>query len=87
MSGGSSVNIEKATAVVIKYLEQVYGNLGLLSFILDDIKPNSKKDVLIVNCNFFPSMGSDERIYYTVHVNIENGQIISAEKRKKEDDQ
>ena len=87
MSSESSVNIEKATIIVIKYLEKVYGNLGLLSFRLDSIKPNSKKDVFIVNCNFFPSMGSDERIYYKVHINIKNGQIISAEKRKKDNDE
>ncbi len=82
-TSSKDINLEKATFKVIKYLEKIYGNLGLLSFRLENVGPNTKKDIWIVDCNFYPSMGSNERVYYSVHVNVKDGTILSAKEINK----
>ena len=80
------IGMEKATSIVIRYFEKIHGSLGLLSFRLENVNPNSKENVWIVECNFLPSLGSDKRVFYTVKVDINTGKLISARERKINDD-
>ena len=70
-----NMDIDKATLLVINYFERIHGNLNMLSFRVGNVKPNTLDNVWIVECNFYPSLGSKNRIYYVVKVNIKEKRI------------
>lgn len=69
----------KITNTVKEYFEKVHGNLGLLLFKVESVKPNSKENIWIVQCSFYPSLGSAKRASYRVKVNIKTGKIEEVE--------
>ncbi len=81
----NGIDINKATLTVIRYFEEIHGNLGLLSFRVQDVRPNSDENIWIVDCNFYPSLGNKERVYYNVKVNIKTGKINSVKQVNKND--
>ncbi|MCK4634674.1 MAG: hypothetical protein KAT37_02255 [Candidatus Aenigmarchaeota archaeon] len=80
------VDMKKATMIVIKYFETIHGNLAILNFIVEGVRPNTTEGFFIVKCSFYPSLGSDEKVHYTVKVNIKNGAILDIIKEQKKEE-
>lgn len=70
-----SIDAGKATAIVRQYLEDNYGNVGMLLYRVESVKPNSEKDKFIVLCSILSSIGSAKRLYHQIKVNIKDGSM------------
>ena len=79
----STIDAQKATLIVKKYFSAIHDNLGLLAFKVEKVEPNSAKDVWKVSCSFYPSIGSSQRSYYMVRVNINTGIVDVTETKRK----
>ena len=75
-----SMDIEKATVMAKRYFTKIHDNLGLLGFKVEEVKKNGSNDVWWVDCSFYPTIGSSERSYYRVRININTGIIDVKEK-------
>ncbi|MFH1234924.1 MAG: hypothetical protein V1493_04920 [Candidatus Diapherotrites archaeon] len=73
----------KATEITKNYLEKAHGNLGLLLFRIEQVKPNTKEHVWLVRCSVFTSLGSSKRTYYELKVNIKTGRVEEVNKIEK----
>lgn len=76
------VDAGQATKIVRSYLEDNFGNLGMLLFKVEFVKPNGEKDKFRVLCSLLTSLGSNERSYYYIHVDIKKGIILDVAKGK-----
>ena len=76
------VDAGQATKIVREYLEQNYGNLGMLLFRIEFVQPNGDKDKFRVLCSLLPSLGSKDRVFYYARVDIKNGKLIDVSKGK-----
>ena len=76
------VDAGQATKIVRSYLEDNFGNLGMLLFKVEFVKPNGEKDKFRVLCSLLTSLGSNERSYYYIHVDIKKGIILDVSKGK-----
>jgi len=72
----NGIDAGKATSIARHYLEENYGNLGLLLFRVEFVKPNGEKDKFQVLCSLLGSLGSSKRLYYLIKVNIADGNIV-----------
>lgn len=70
-----AVDVAKATRKVTEYLEGIYGNLNLLLFRIEDVRPNTDKSKYIVICSLLTNVGGP-RTYYYVKVDIKSGNLI-----------
>ncbi|MEA3329407.1 MAG: hypothetical protein U9Q06_01560 [Nanoarchaeota archaeon] len=78
----------KATAIVRKYLDDNFGNVGMLHYRVEDVTRNGDKTQYYVICSILSAFGSSERLYYKIKVNISDGAILEVWKSKptKEDE-
>lgn len=72
----NNIDAGKATSIVRQYLEENYGNLGMLLFRVISVSPNGAKDQFHVLSSLLSSIGSSKRLYYQIKVNISDGRII-----------
>lgn len=84
----AQVDGARATAIVREYLEQNYGNVGMLYYRIERLERNGKKTQFYVTCSLLSGFGSKERLYYRFKVNIADGDILDVWRSKpvKEDD-
>ena len=80
------IDAGKATSVVRNYLEENYGNLGMLLFRVEGVEPNGEKNKFKVLCSLLSSLGSSKRLYYLVKVNIANGAIVDVFQGEEDED-
>lgn len=80
------VDAGQATKIVRSYLEDNYGNVGLLLFRVESVRPNGDKDKFKVLCSLLPSIGSNERIYYYIRVDIKSGKLLDISKGRLSED-
>ena len=73
----------KATDIARNYLEKQHGNIGLLLFRVEEVKPNTNENIWIVVCSLFTSLGSTERAYYEIKLNVKDGKIEKVNKIEK----
>lgn len=71
----SQIDAGNATSIARSYLEENYGNLGMLLFRVISVQPNGTKDQFHVICSLLNSIGSSKRLYYKIKVNITDGSI------------
>lgn len=85
----SQIDGAKATKIVKDYLEQNFGNVGMLHYRIEDLTKNGDKTQFYVICSLLSSFGSQERLYYKIKVNVEDGGILEVWKSKpsKEDEE
>lgn len=85
----SQIDGAKATKIVKDYLEQNFGNVGMLHYRIEDLTRNGNKTQFYVICSLLSAFGSQERLYYKIKVNVEDGGILEVWKSKpaKEDDE
>jgi len=85
----SQIDGAKATKIVRDYLEQNFGNVGMLHYRIEDLTKNGDKTQFYVICSLLSAFGSKERLYYKIKVNIEDGAILEVWKSKpaKEEDE
>lgn len=84
----SQIDGAKATAIVKKYLDDNFGNVGMLHYRIEDLTKNGEKTQFYVICSILSAFGSVERLYYKIKVNINDGAILEVWKSKptKEDE-
>ena len=66
----------KATKIARDYLEQNFGNVGMLYYRVENLERNANKTQFYVICSILSAFGSNERLYYKIKVNIEDGNIL-----------
>lgn len=71
----NGIDAGKATSIARHYLEENYGNLGMLLFRVEGVEPNGEKNKFRVLCSLLSSLGSSKRLYYLIKVNISDGDI------------
>lgn len=67
------IDANKASSLVKNYFETTLGNLGLLRFLIESAILDEDRNVWIVRCSFFSSLGSAKRVKYEVEINAETG--------------
>ncbi len=80
------IDARKATDIARDYLTKNFGNLGLLMFRLEQVRPNTKNTNYFVTCSILSNVGSNERIFYVIKVDIEKQNILEVHQGKKEGD-
>jgi len=75
------VDMQKASVLVRSYFEKLYNNLGVMGFQIEKVYANTKKDTWIVECSLYTSMGSEQRTYYKIKVNIKTGAFELIERK------
>lgn len=80
------IDAGKATSVARKYLEENYGNISMLLFRVEYVKPNTDKNKFIVLCSLLNSIGSSKRLYYRIKVDIEKGKMFDVYREEEGDD-
>jgi len=74
--GISQIDGAKATTIAREYLEQNFGNVGMLYYRVENLERNGDKTQFYVTCSLLSAFGSKERLYYKIKVNISDGNII-----------
>ena len=82
MVKSKGIDANKATYLVRRYLERNFGNLGFLLFRVEQVEPNGKKDIYKVLCSLLPNIGSSERVFYYIRINIKTGKFLDVYKGK-----
>lgn len=77
----------KATSIVRKYLEDNFGNVGMLYYRVENLERNGEKTQFYVTCSLLSSFGSKERLYYRFKVNIADGNILEVWRSKPTNEQ
>jgi len=72
----------KATTIAREYLEQNFGNVGMLYYRVENVERNGAKTQFYVTCSLLSSFGSKERLYYKIKVNIADGNILEVWRSK-----
>ena len=78
----NQVDGAKATAIARKYLDDNFGNVGMLHYRIENLTQNGDKTQFYVICSILSSFGSQERLYYKIKVNIADGNILEVWKSK-----
>ena len=78
----NQVDGAKATAIARKYLDDNFGNVGMLHYRIENLTRNGDKTQFYVICSILSSFGSQERLYYKIKVNIADGNILEVWKSK-----
>ena len=73
------MDASKATRIATKYLEGIYGNLGLQMFRLEDVRMNGAQNRYLVLCSLLTNVGGPRR-YYFIKVDVSNGNILKVSK-------
>lgn len=73
----SQIDGAKATKIVKDYLEQNFGNVGMLHYRIEDLSRNGDATQFYVICSLLSSFGSKDRLYYKIKVNVEDGGILA----------
>jgi hypothetical protein len=74
--GISQIDGAKATAIAKKYLDDNFGNVGMLHYRIEDLTKNGEETQFYVICSLLSAFGSQERLYYKIKVNIKDGAIL-----------
>ncbi len=83
----TQIDAGKATTIARNYLEENYGNIGMLLFRVISVEPNGAEDQFHVLCSLLNSIGSSKRSYYQIKINISDGEIKEVfEGEEKKDD-
>lgn len=82
MSG--DMGADKATQLTRKFLEDNYGNINMLLYRIENVVRNSHENIYKVVCSILPSIGSSERVYYLLKIDIAKEMIIDVLKGKEE---
>ena len=84
----SQIDGARATTIAREYLEQNFGNVGMLYYRVEGVERNTEKTKFYVVCSLLSSFGSKERLYYKIKVNIADGDILEVWRSKptKEDE-
>jgi hypothetical protein len=89
-NGNTIIQVDgtKATAIARNYLEQNFGNVGMLYYRVENLEKNTKENRFYVICSLLSAFGSKERLYYKFKVDISDGDILEVWKSKptKEDE-
>ncbi|GEM_PF-2296764 len=72
----------KATSIAREYLEQNFGNVGMLYYRLENLERNTEETKFYVICSLLSAFGSKERLYYKIKVNIADGNILEVWRSK-----
>lgn len=72
----------KATSIAREYLEQNFGNVGMLYYRLENLERNIEETKFYVICSLLSAFGSKERLYYKIKVNIADGNILEVWRSK-----
>ena len=78
----SQIDGSKATAIVRDYLEQNFGNVGMLYYRVESLARNGDNTQFYVTSSLLSGFGSKERLYYKIKVNIEDGNILEVWRSK-----
>ena len=78
----SQIDGAKATAIARKYLDDNFGNVGMLHYRIEDLTRNGEETQFYVICSILSAFGSQERLYYKIKVNIKDGNILEVWKSK-----
>mgnify|MGYP001602565022 CR=1 FL=1 len=78
----SQIDGAKATRISREYLEQNYGNVGMLYYRVENLERNGEETQYYVTCSLLSSFGSKERLYYRFKVNISDGHILEVWRSK-----
>jgi len=78
----AQVDGAKATTIAREYLEQNFGNVGMLYYRVENLERNGAKTQFYVTCSLLSSFGSKERLYYRFKVNIADGNILEVWRSK-----
>ena len=78
----SQVDGARATTIAREYLEQNFGNVGMLYYRVESLERNTEKTKFYVICSLLSSFGSKERLYYKIKVNIADGNILEVWRSK-----
>ncbi|MFQ5620942.1 MAG: hypothetical protein ACE5FT_03795 [Candidatus Nanoarchaeia archaeon] len=82
MMEGMELDAAEATRIVRAYFQEQSGPVGVLFFRVESVKPNSKEDVYIVRCSFYPAPGTPQPTRYEVKVNTKTKNIIDVQELK-----
>lgn len=75
-------DILKASLMAKDFFRKVNEDRDLIGFIVGDVKKNTQENVWKVMCGFFPTIGSQIRVFYLVKVDVAENRIISVEEIK-----
>ena len=69
----------RAVELVKTLFEMIHGNLGLLKFSLEELKPSNGKgvesDKWTVVCSFYKTLSSQKPTVYEAHVNLKENTV------------
>jgi hypothetical protein len=84
----NQVDGAKATTIAREFLEQNFGNVGMLYYRVEKLERNGAETQFYVTCSILSAFGSKERLYYRFKVNISDGNILEVWRSKptKEDE-
>ena len=74
---------DMATDIVRNYLQKQSGDLGLIMFRVEKVKPNAQEGKWYVTCSLFTNLGAIKRVYYHIKVNTKTGKIEEVNKADK----
>jgi len=74
----TNIDADKATQIARKFLQDNYGNIGMLLYRIESVEPNKEKTIYKVLCSILPNIGASERIFYFLRINIAKGTIEDA---------
>ena len=78
----SQIDGGKATKIAREYLEQNFGNVGMLYYRVEELDRNGDETQFYVTCSILSAFGSKERLYYKFRVNISDGHILEVWRSK-----
>ena len=75
----NGIDAGKATRIATEYLEAIYGNLNMLLFRIEEVRPNSDSTKYLVLCSLLTNVGGP-RSYYFIKVDIKEGFLLKVVK-------
>ncbi len=78
----SQIDGARATTIAREYLEQNFGNVGMLYYRVEAVERNTEKTKFYITCSLLSAFGSKERLYYKIKVNIADGNILEVWRSK-----
>jgi hypothetical protein len=68
-----TIDANGASNLVKNYFESIMGSLNVYRFIIDSVILDNERNVWVVRCSFFPSLGSSKKVFYEVEIKQEDG--------------
>ena len=75
----NGIDAGKATRIATKYLEEIYGNLSMLLFRIEDVRLNGDSTKYLVLCSLLTNVGGP-RSYYFIKVDLKEGFLLKVVK-------